>query len=194
MFKNKLPSMDDLWKGYIVAPTMPKKSLHEQLVKARLSSKIKLQLRADFVEAEDIGDLQAIREMPHKASDKLMCPACEDLDDDDVCGLCGGKGIVTRKIWNNWYDEYVAREECDEDCDNCDRGLCVQDNSPQEFMLPLLELFVERRGEWLLKGNHEKGFKLGVRFCQDPHALDRFLNAVLAWNNLLDDDDDDDED
>jgi hypothetical protein len=209
-----LPTMAQLEKGVVIKGPVSPTSLagkHRHLEAAGVFDSVELRIRVEHQphvpgvdsadEDSEVAELLSMRRATgfgtrvnpktgKREPCAVVCPGCEETDDDETCPLCEGSGLVAVEVWDRWFEEERGCTEYYLGCEkDCTRGICPHDELNCAVDLPVLLLESRKlRGDWKAQGNSVVGFKLkGLAFR--PSALHRFLSlvAVGAGFGLVDD-------
>jgi hypothetical protein len=112
---------------------------------------------------------------------KVVCPGCEETEEGETCGWCGGSGLVTVDTWDLWFTE---NQGCRFFAAGCEKS-CKLSSCPQDELRCLLDvpvLLLEARklgGGWTNRGDSVRGFNL-KGLAAHPRALLRYLSLVAT--------------
>lgn len=109
----------------------------------------------------------------------VVCPGCEEADEDETCAWCGGTGIVDPETWDRWFDEERGCLNHSPGCEKiCKRPSCSYDRLRNPVDIPVLILQARKlNGSWKAAGDSLSGFRL-KGLVTNPAALMRYLDLV----------------
>ena len=181
--EDALPSLKQLLQGPVLLTC--EDGCHRQLRAAGLKTDVPLRLK--ITSFSDPGDGEELEERRKKLGDGyVICPECELNDgDSEGCEMCGGKGMVPRAAWDEWFFEEKGCKKYKQGCEvKCELRRCPYDLGRASSSVPVLVLEAEKNGRWAEKGNSAEGFRL-AGLCKNPLALERFINLVIETTDVM---------
>lgn len=182
MKKNDAKAQDVYLPELLVGPVELGPVLNRHLLAAGVKSDLRVRL-ASLSQPSDAKDYEEQRS--NLGTGMVICPECEG-DNEAPCHTCGGKGVVTREQWDNWFYKAKGCRDHGKDCAlDCTELRCSYDvgHAMQMTVVLTLESFSAKMKKWVPCGNSIQGFRLKGLAANDE-ALERYLDLVCETNNL----------